>query len=177
MPFTMQATTPRPAVPEIVMPVSLPALTGNPKADAAALCDSLMLRRLRWRLGACGPDAFDCWSSMVLLQKHLFGRDVAMVRIAEGVPRAALAEAFATFEPAILQWRSRERGEEPRHGDGVLMSHKDAPHHCGVWLDLDRGVVAHMAEHGGFSVDDRQALRLTGYTHLRFFEWRAVADV
>ncbi|MFN4229851.1 hypothetical protein [Parvibaculum sp.] len=158
---------------ELAPPPGLPPLTGEAQRDAAALCNALMTMRLPHRLGAAGPDAFDCWTMLCLLQHRLFAREVKIVSLPQA-PRAAMAEAFASYRPAAEQWRAREGS--PRHGDGVLMTHKDAPHHCGVFLDLDRGVVAHMAEHGGFSVDDRQALRLAGYTQLRFFQWASVRD-
>ncbi|MBC7282681.1 hypothetical protein [Hoeflea sp.] len=155
----------------LTAPAGLPPATGDPLADAAALCNALTLARLPWRLGAAGPAALDCWSCMALLQRHLFGRKVVLVTLSEEAARLDIADAFASFTPALAQWRARAPGEAPVHGDGVLMSHKQAPHHCGVWLGLDRGVVAHMAEHGGFSADSVQALRLAGYTDLRFFEW------
>lgn len=166
-PITGQKTR-RLGSPDLIHPPGLPAVTGEALKDAADLCNALMLKRLPHELGAAGPEAFDCWSMLCLLQSRLFSREVVIVSLPDA-PRAAMAEAFANYRPAAEQWR--ERSGEPQHGDGVLMTHKDAPHHCGVWLDLDRGVVAHMAEHGGFSVDDRQALRLAGYTRLRFFGW------
>lgn len=151
----------------------LPVLTGNPRADAAAFCRAMFLARLQWRLGAAGPGAFDCWSALVLTEAHLFGRDVELVRLRPGASRADIMRAFggAATEAAFAQWRERGAGERPQHGDGVLMTHRAQPHHCGVWLDLDGGAAAHMAEHAGFCVDDMQALRLGGYTNLRFFEW------
>lgn len=176
MPGSTRATTRRSAAIDLVAPSGLPALTGEATGDAARLCNALMLQRFPWRLGAAGPDAFDCWSCMALLQRHLFGREVVLVTLPQDAARLDIADAFASFTPAMAQWRTRAPGETPAHGDGVLMSHKDAPHHCGVWLDIDRGVVAHMAEHGGFSVDGRQALRLSGYSDLRFFEWHSVRD-
>lgn len=176
MPGSTPATTRRSAAIKLAVPAGLPALTGDAAADAARLCNALMLKQLPWRLGAAGPEAFDCWSCMALLQHHLFGREAVIVTMREGASRLEIAEAFARFEPALAQWRERLPGEMPMHGDGVLMSHKDEPHHCGVWLGIDRGAVAHMAEHGGFSVDGRQALRLSGYTDLRFFQWASIGD-
>lgn len=165
MNITTQPTTPLSPVPD------LPPLTGNARADAAALCEAVLLARPAWRLGAQGPDAFDCWGMLALLQKHLFGREVEIMIPRASMSRAAILRAFGGegFEQAHVQWRRREG--PPQHGDGVLMSHKQTPHHCGTWLDLNRGVVAHHAEHAGFSLDGVQALRLSGYTNLTFYEW------
>lgn len=165
MNITTQPTTPLSPVPD------LPPLTGNARADAAALCEAVLLARPAWRLGAQGPDAFDCWAMLALLQRHLFGREVEIVMPRAAMSRASILRAFAGegFARAHIQWRRREG--VPQHGDGVLMSHKEAPHHCGVWLDLNRGVVAHHAEHAGFSLDGAQALRLSGYANLAFYEW------
>lgn len=153
----------------------LPALTGDTRADAAAFCRAAMLARPGWRLGGCGPADYDCWSMLALGQWHLFGRPVAIGAARAGLSRADILRAFGdrdgAFAGSHVQWRARAAGDLPHHGDGVLMSHKAAPFHCGIYLDLDRGVIAHHAEHGGFSVDDLQFLRLAGYRDLVFHEW------
>lgn len=154
------------------MQPTIPRLPEADLAGAAALCRDLMLARPAWRLGAQGPEAFDCWSMLALIEKRLFGREVEIGLPRGTMRRSEILRAFAGEGSAAAmhaQWRRREG--KPQHGDGVLMSHKAAPHHCGVFLALDRGVIAHHAEHGGFCVDTPVQLRLAGYADLTFFEW------
>ncbi|MEW6092289.1 MAG: hypothetical protein AB1647_15345, partial [Pseudomonadota bacterium] len=77
-----------------VTPPLLPALTGEIRADAAAFCRGMFLACPQWSLGAMGPDAFDCWSALVLTQAHLFGREVELVRLRPGASRADILRAF-----------------------------------------------------------------------------------
>ncbi|MCW5727258.1 hypothetical protein [Parvibaculum sp.] len=153
-------------------PANLPALTGDAAADAAALLRALMLAGPRWELGATGPAAFDCWSMARLIEAHLFARPLADVD-ARGPGLKGLA---ARGLRGARVWRERGGRELPAHGDGVLLTRPDERPHVGVFLALDRGLVAHMAEHQGFSADTLLALKTTGYRNPRFFEWRLVAD-
>ncbi|MBX3488858.1 hypothetical protein [Parvibaculum sp.] len=150
------------------LPPGLPALTGAARADAAGLCEALMRAGLRAELGACGPDAFDCWSMARLIETHLFGRAMAEVDATAAPLKGMAARAMQ----AAGQWRERGSMERPGHGDGVLLTTPAARPHVGVFLDLDRGVVAHMDEHRGFSIESLPALKIQGYRSPRFFVWR-----
>lgn len=139
-----------------------------PRGDSApALVRSLMLAAPKWELGATGPLAFHCWSMYQLVQFHLFGRIVEAVRFdtsERGVAPRMVAEHIAN-----AQWSRREGA--PQHGDGVKMGHLSNPFHIGVYLDIDRGVVLHHAEHSGLCCDTLTQLRARGFRNVSFHRW------
>ena len=52
------------------------------------------------------------------------------------------------------------------------MAHGDTPWHVGVWLALDRGVIAHIGETSGFCIDDATTLKAKGFSSLRYHRFK-----
>lgn len=146
--------------------------------DAAAMLRVLMRAGIRHRLGARGPEAFDCWSTTQLVQAHLFGRQLLGVDLGARPSRTDVLRAMRGH-PAYAQWREAGlwgAAMQPRHGDVVTMAHRATPWHVGTFLAVDRGVVVHCEEHAGLSVDDRSVLAAKGFGQLlihRFAEGRS----
>ena len=114
---------------------------------------------LRWESGARGPDAYDCWGLLQHLQREFFGRDLPELSATPGATRADYHTRLTTGE-----W---ECVDVPAHGDGALLRGGDFPH-VGVWLDIERGGVLH-SQHGiGVIWTPRSALRLAGYSRVKY---------
>jgi cell wall-associated NlpC family hydrolase len=124
-----------------------------------------------WVANAPGPDAFDCWSLVVYLQRELFGRTLPDVSVPEDPSWTWIIEQFAAHGE-----RSRWR-EVPRHATGlviapdgsiVLMAHVTRLAHAGVWLAPEHRVV-HADQEQGVSVEDVATLAARGWRRIVVF--------
>ena len=131
-----------------------------------------------YRLGAQGPDAWDCWSLTRHVQQELFGRRLASVEVPAdtGTPSRSRDGSPATIEaawwlPAALAERRRWT-EIARPEDGCLITMTQGVErtHTGTWLDLDRGLVIHTLPEQGGSLDRLLDLEAVGWAGFRF--WR-----
>lgn len=98
-------------------------------------------------LGRCydsagiGPMFFNCWTFFGLVQRQQFGRELPEPPAAEKL--AAIVRVFREG-PDAFGWRKLEGGETRRDGDGVLLSHRNQPHHIGVYVATwNQGGVLH----------------------------------
>lgn len=94
-----------------------------------------------------GPYAFNCWS---------FFRHVERIRFAREVPPlpmpANLMGAVKLFRDRSdsFGWQRIEKPRKPIDGDAVLMSHRDRPHHIGIYVASVPGeAVLHCVESVG----------------------------
>lgn len=130
-----------------------------------AFVESLLGRR--WKLGAQGPDAFDCWSLLRHVERVAFGRELPLVVMPPKASPDLVAQALATHPKRSL-WREAPR---PSHGGGVEMTSVKAPLHVGVWLDLDGGLVLHCAAEVGVALDSLVTLRAMCWGRFRFYDF------
>lgn len=111
--------------------------------------------------GADGPQAFDCWSFFRHVERQQFAREMPPMLL----PQSLIAQykAFRT-QPDAFGCQRIEKPLKPVSGDAVLMSHRNRPHHIGVYVaDLPGGAVLHCLEGRG-SV-------LSTMFHLDAFAW------
>lgn len=135
------------------------------RAALIAFVESLLGRP--WKLGAQGPQAFDCWSLLRHVEQVAFGRALPMVVLPERSPPDRIAEALASHPKRAL-WR---QALAPSHGGGVEMSSVKVPLHVGVWLDIDGGLVLHCAAGVGVAADSLLALKALGWSGFRFYDF------
>ena len=110
-----------------------------------------------WRLGAVGPDEFDCWG----LLRHAFHARTG--HLVPAIPHDAddqLAR-MRDFErhPERARWR---KVDAPQELDAVLMAHARYPSHVGLWVDADGGRVLHACR-PSVVAQDFLSLRQSGY--------------
>lgn len=120
-----------------------------------------------WKLGAQGPEAFDCWSLLRHVEAQAFGRDLPLVALPENTRPDRVAAALAGHPKRSL-WRQVPR---PSHGGGVEMTSVRTPLHVGVWLELDGGLVLHCAAGVGVSLDSMLALRAMGWNGIKYYDF------
>lgn len=108
-----------------------------------------------WRIGADGPDAYDCWGLIRAVLRTRAGIELQPIVFADV---RELITAFAAH-PEHAHWT---RVEEPRELDAVLMSQARHPIHVGLWVGADGGRVLHACR-PAVVVQDRVALRAGGY--------------
>lgn len=133
--------------------------------DQIAFVESLLGRP--WKLGAQGPDSYDCWSLMRSVQARLWGRDLPLVQMPAGAGPELIAAALAQH-PGRRWWQPVEA---PIGGDGVEMVHVKHPRHVGIWLEEDGGLVLHATDPAGVTLDSLVALRALGWRDFRFYRW------
>jgi cell wall-associated NlpC family hydrolase len=122
-----------------------------------------------YKIGARGPEAFDCYSLARHIQTQLAGVSMPDVEFAEPTTRAQ-AEAMLSH-PERQAWEEVPEGEA-KDLDLVLMGNvAKRDFHLGTYITLTTaGAIIHIDRSAGVVVDDIPALRASGYNHLRF--WR-----
>lgn len=82
-----------------------------------------------YRVGARGPDEFDCWGLVVYLYREAYKITLAEIPTPELLPTRTLAET-AEEEMDAGDWTEVT---EPQDGDVVALSRSKIIHHVGVW--------------------------------------------
>lgn len=94
-----------------------------------------------------GPDDYNCWHFFRLVERVRFGRDIPALLVPQGL--VAQLKAFRD-RPDAFGWQKIVKPAKPASGDPVLMSHRDRPHHIGVYVDdVQGGAVLHCVEGRG----------------------------
>lgn len=117
-----------------------------------------------YRLGAQGPEAYDCYSATRALQSGIFDRDMPEFAIPETAGRWAIAAAM-TVHPERRKWTSVER---PVDGAIVTMARNEIGYHIGTWLQEDGGVIVHAMESVGVVASRLIELEAEGWRKFRF---------
>lgn len=121
-----------------------------------------------YKIGARGPDEFDCYGLARHIQMELGGIDMPDVAFAEPTTRAQ-AEAMLTH-PERQAWEEVTEAEV-EDLDLVLMGNvAKRDFHLGTYVKLTtNGAVLHIDHHAGVVVDDIPALRAIGFNYLKFY--------
>ena len=115
------------------------------------------------------PGAFNCWTLLMHVQREHYDRDVPLID-PENFGARALVRSFRDH-PELRRWRPLGDGETVPDGAAVLMSHSRAPHHCGVWLDVDGGRVLHAERGAGVIAQTFATLRSRGWGAFKVFDY------
>ena len=125
-----------------------------------------------YKIGARGPQEFDCYGLARHIQLELAGIDMPEVAFAEPTTRAQ-AEA-------MLSHKEREAWEEvpeseAKEFDLVLMGNvAKRDFHLGTYIFPSTApAVIHIDRKAGVVVDDLPALRASGFNYLRIFRRKA----
>jgi cell wall-associated NlpC family hydrolase len=117
-----------------------------------------------YRLGAGGPDAFDCYGATRALQAELFGRAMPAFAMPGEAGRTAIAAAIAVH-PERARWVEVDR---PVDGAIVTMARHQQGYHMGTWLAEDGGLVIHALEQVGVVADTIPSLQAVGWRRFRY---------
>ncbi|GEL42249.1 hypothetical protein MEX01_28400 [Methylorubrum extorquens] len=139
----------------------------SPPPDRIAFLSDLIGRP--YRIGATGPEAFDCYGLARHVQAALY--DVPMPEL-PFVAATTRQQAEAMLNHAERQnWREIPE-HEAKDGDLVLMGNvAGRDFHLGTYVVAGTaGVVLHIRETVGVVADDLQSLRAIGFNYLRCFK-------
>lgn len=116
---------------------------------------------LAYDIAGDGPDAFNCWSFFRHVERERFGRELPAVPGVDRLP--TIVRAFRDRSDSF-GWRRLANGEKRDDGDAVLMSHRDRPHHVGVWVDsVPACAVLHCTEGAGSVLHSPFHLDIAGW--------------
>lgn len=117
-----------------------------------------------YRLGAQGPDAFDCYSTATWLQERLWRRSMPEFGMPAEAGRYAMAAAIAVH-PERKRWV-----EIDAHVDGaiVTMARNSCGYHLGTFVIEDGGLIIHALEGTGVIADTLASLKSVGWRRFRF---------
>lgn len=134
--------------------------------DRIAFLQSLIGRP--YRIGATGPDAFDCYGLSRHVQHALYGYELPVLPFVAATTRQQ-AEAMLNH-PERGNWQEVDE-HDARDGDIVLMGNvAKRDFHLGTFIvPATSGVVLHINEQAGVVVDDLPSLRAIGFHYLRIF--------
>lgn len=123
-----------------------------------------------YRLGARGPDAFDCWAVAQFCWRMQLGLDVPDV----GACALELTARIRAFRTCGFGGVEAFEVPVPRELDAVYMTSRSAPHHIGLWIAPDpQGGVLHALEGAGVVFQRRADLNAHGLTILTFMRLKA----
>lgn len=117
-----------------------------------------------YRLGAQGPEAFDCYSTARHLQERLFGRAMPAFAMPGMAGRMAIAAAI-TAHPERGRWRELAG---PADGAIVTLARQTCGYHLGTWLAEDGGLIVHAIEEAGVVADTVATLEAVGWRRFRY---------
>jgi cell wall-associated NlpC family hydrolase len=120
---------------------------------------------LPWSAHGSGPDLFNCWEFVRMVQARHFGR--TLPDIANPEDTLGLGRAFRDH-PERRRWDKVPRSAE---GDCVLLRQSRHPIHIGIWLDVDSGGVLHCSREAGVVFQRPDALRLNGWLVEGFYRF------
>jgi hypothetical protein len=112
---------------------------------------------LPWTAHGAGPDAFNCWSFVRMVQERHFGRSLPEIPNPEDLME--MARAFRDH-PERRHWALTS---DPSDGDCVLLRQARFPIHVGVWLAVDGGGVLHCSRDSGVVYQRPSALLINGW--------------
>lgn len=121
-----------------------------------------------YKIGATGPDAFDCYGLARHVQIHLAGRKMPLLEIAPLKTRQQTE--LLLKHPERLLW-GEVLESQAREFDLVLMGNvAGRDFHLGtVIVPSTAKQVLHISQYAGVVVDDIPTLKATGFNYLRFF--------
>jgi cell wall-associated NlpC family hydrolase len=108
--------------------------------DLIALVNSLVGQP--YEEGARGPHAWSCWGLAWHVLRAGFGIDLPFAPLDQLMPHLAASEVRRRFAASA----------QPVHGAIAAMTRAETPHHVGVYLAFDGGVVLHALEGSGVIV-------------------------
>lgn len=125
-----------------------------------------------WSLTGEGPESFSCYGLFRHLQRALWHRSVPLISVPAEVDLRWIQIQFEA--PALRRaWRFAPLAEggiiQARDGSAVLMAGVDRPHHIGVWLAPERGVI-HADDRLGVVFQTPAELRASGLPRQRYYE-------
>ena len=128
------------------------------------------IQRKPWRLGARGPDAFDCYGLLYWVKRTYFGQEVPR-HLVEFPERWGSRDVGRIIRENLGRWQTIDA---PVEGCGVGLSKFSSGiiHHCGLWTDADGGLVVHSARaKAGVLCQTVDELRREGYKKIEFFDY------
>ena len=124
-----------------------------------------------WVSGARGPEAFDCWG----LVRYVYGEHLNVLLPLYPYNAKDVLKVSGTMRTDLAtQWQELD---EPEDMCLVAMSARKLPHHVGLFLAVDGGLVLHCGEKQNVTCQTIDAIRQTTiYSSLRFFRYGALCN-
>lgn len=113
------------------------------------------------------PEGFDCWSFVRAVYDEAFGILLPVLLGVDGGDPLVAARAVVTVRSTGV-WRQVEPAAA-QSGDVVTMGKRERPHHCGVWLAIDGGRVAHCDAAGGVCCHSLHQLASLGWGGIAYY--------
>jgi cell wall-associated NlpC family hydrolase len=120
-----------------------------------------------YEIGASGPESYDCWGLVKVVQKELFDRNLPDISQSPSSLKNLIV--FVREHSARKEWRVSEN--KFQHGQLVEMSKNENPFHIGVYLDYDGGGILHALGKIGVCFDKPQFMQLMGWRKMVFHDW------
>lgn len=117
-----------------------------------------------YRADGYGPDFYGCYGCARHIQSELYGRELPLIEVPEGLERTGAAGLIAT-NPERANWREIAT---PEDGAVVQMFRQRLGYHIGTYVDLDGGVVVH-AIAPSVQADTLMQLHAANWRRLRFY--------
>ena len=128
-----------------------------------------------WEAGARGPDTFDCYGLLWWVSKNFYGVDLPCLQGGEFTFSATpnFQEVKRLTDVFQTQLRQRTPLKAPVDGCAVGLSRIGGKvHHCGIWVDLDGGLVIHAEEATHVRAQTVRDMRFRGWSIIEFYTYK-----
>lgn len=119
-----------------------------------------------WRVGARGPEAFDCFGLVWHVYKHHFGIELPTFAEVNNPDVRAVMAAISKEE----QGPDWQRIKIPVDGCAVGLSTTRLFHHVGVYLAIDGGHLLHALDKSNVILTPILRLQREGWQRVEFFK-------
>ena len=121
-----------------------------------------------YRLGARGPDAYDCWGLLLDVYQRQFG---IVLPTLPGISAATAVKISREIDLA-----SKEEWDEvqtPFDGCAVAMSQSKAYHHVGIFVEADGSKILHASDNYRVVIESTKRIALRGFRKIAYFKHRS----
>lgn len=120
-----------------------------------------------WKLGAKGPEAFDCYYLVEHVQRDLFGRTMPTVEYASDLSFKGIIREINKHVAAHADTWGYVEQRDANDGAIVIMGSAVHGSHLGVWFARERAVL-HVDNPEGVTFENLLTLKLKGWTKQLF---------
>lgn len=101
-----------------------------------------------WKPHAYGPNEFDCWGFVYDVFKKIKGVEIERFQYVDPHNGKLVQHTFKN-SVNVVTWQLLEK---PVDFAVVLLGRSKYPTHCGIYLNVDGGVIVHCSERGGVTI-------------------------
>lgn len=132
------------------------------------MCNPALIKAAHKHLGRpWNANGFDCWECVRAIYWDAF--QITLPSYGEH-QEPSRARRTILDEATSGRWQEIE---SPTDGCMVLLGKREWPHHIGVYMETNGGMIVHCLDHVGCAIDSMRSLRAIGWGYMKFYTMSA----